>query len=101
MSGVTSTNTGVTPARAIGEMSVENVTGEVMISSPGWGRSSSIARYRAEDPLLTMTPRRLSKVAATNCSSLRTFLPMRIAVDDPLSTSTTAAISSSPCTLPA
>ena len=33
--------------------------------------------------------------------NLRTFLPMRIAVDDPLSTSTTAAISSSPWTLPA
>ena len=60
-----------------------------------------MARYSADEPLLTITPRRLSKVAATSCSSLRTCLPMRSAVGDPLSTSTTAAISSSPWTLPA
>ncbi len=44
VSGVTSTNAGTMPARIIGAMSVENVTAEVMISSPGSRSSTSIAR---------------------------------------------------------
>jgi len=40
----TSTKTGTRPARIIGAMSVENVTDEVMISSPGSRPSSSTAR---------------------------------------------------------
>ena len=44
VSGVTSTNAGTSPARIIGAMSVENVTAEVMISSPGSRSSTSTAR---------------------------------------------------------
>src|SRR5690242_21962685 len=40
-----------------------------------------------------MTPRRLSKSAATRFSISRTFLPIRNAVGPPVSTSTTASIS--------
>jgi hypothetical protein len=44
VSGSTSTNTGTSPARTIGATSVENVTAEVTISSPGSSPSSSTAR---------------------------------------------------------
>ena len=76
-------------------MSVENVTAEVMISSPGEQPSRSTARYSAEEPELHITPRRFPNNSATPCSNDRTFLPMRNAVDGPRNTSTTAAISSS------
>ena len=64
VSGSTSTNTGTRPARTIGAMSVENVTADVMISSPGCRPSSSTARYSAEEPELHMTPRRLPNSSA-------------------------------------
>ncbi len=48
-----------------------------------------------------MIPRRLPKYSATPCSNAFTFLPTRSAVAPPRSTSTTASISSSSCTLPA
>ncbi len=80
VSGVTSTNTGISPARSIGAMSVENVTAEVMISSPGSSPSTSMARYNAELPELHITPRRLAKSRATSASIAFTFLPMRNAV---------------------
>ncbi len=44
VSGVTSTNAGTSRARIIGAMSVENVTAEVMISSPGSRSRTSTAR---------------------------------------------------------
>ena len=44
VSGVTSTNAGTSPARTIGATSVENVTAEVTISSPGASSSTSTAR---------------------------------------------------------
>ena len=44
VSGSTSTNAGTMPARTMGAMSVENVTADVMISSPGSQPSSSTAR---------------------------------------------------------
>ncbi len=44
VSGVTSTNAGTMPLRIIGAMSVEKVTAEVTISSPGSRSSTSIAR---------------------------------------------------------
>ena len=44
VSGSTSTNTGTIPARTSGAMSVENVTADVMTSSPGSHPSSSTAR---------------------------------------------------------
>jgi hypothetical protein len=44
VSGSTSTNTGTSPARTIGATSVENVSGEVMISAPRGRPSSSTAR---------------------------------------------------------
>ncbi len=82
-------------------MSVEKVTAEVITSSPGSHPSSSTARYSAEEPELHMIPRRLPKYSATPCSNAFTFLLMRSADGPPRSTSTTASISSSPCTLPA
>ncbi len=44
VSGSTSTNAGTSPARTRGAMSVENVTAEVITSSPGSHPSSSTAR---------------------------------------------------------
>lgn len=44
VSGVTSTNTGTTPLRTIGAMSVENVTALVITSSPGSRSRTSMAR---------------------------------------------------------
>ncbi len=101
VSGSTSTNAGTIPARTSGAMSVENVTAAVTISSPGSHPSSSMARYRADEPELHMMPRRFPKYAATPCSNALTFLLIRSAEGPPRRTSTTASISSSPCTLPA
>ena len=55
-------------------MSVEKVTGDVMISSPGSRPSTSMARYSAELPELHMTPRRLPNSSATRCSIALTLL---------------------------
>ena len=82
-------------------MSVEKVTAEVITSSPGAQSSSSTARYNADEPELHMIPRRFPKYSATPRSNSLTFLLMRNADAPPRSTSTTASISSSSCTLPA
>ena len=44
VSGVTSTNAGITPLRTSGATSVEKVTALVTISSPGWRSIASNAR---------------------------------------------------------
>jgi hypothetical protein len=44
VSGSTSTNTGTSPARTIGAMSVEKVSGDVMILGAARQSSSSTAR---------------------------------------------------------
>ena len=51
-----STKTGTIPDWTMGAISVENVMGEVMISSPGCRRRRSIASRRDDDPELTITP---------------------------------------------
>ena len=61
----------------MGAISVENVMGEVMISSPGSRRSRSIASRRDDDPELTMTPWFLDSSSAI-CVS-------RVATDSPIS----------------
>ena len=53
VSGSTSTNAGTIPARTIGATSVENVTADVITSSPGSRSSSSTARYNADEPSCT------------------------------------------------
>ena len=54
--GSMSTKTGTIPDWTMGAISVENVMGEVMISSPGCRRRRSIASRRDDDPELTITP---------------------------------------------
>ncbi len=101
VSGVTSTNTGTKLARIMGAMSVEKVTDEVMISSPGDRPRTSMAKYNADDPELHMIPRFFPKREATRRSISRTFLPIRSAVGPPRRTLTTASISRSSWTDPA
>ena len=56
VSGSTSTSTGTMPDCTIGAMSVENVSTDVMISSPGSQWSRSRARRNADEPELTIPP---------------------------------------------
>jgi len=101
VSGSTSTNTGTSPARTSDDTSVEKVRTEVSTSAPFGRPSSSTARNNAEDPEFTAMPWRLANSAATCCSNSRTRRPMRNAPGPLRSTSTTASISASSCTLPA
>ena len=55
VSGSTSTSAETMPARASGAMSAENVSAEVMTSSPGSQPRRSTASCSAEVPELTMT----------------------------------------------
>src|SRR3979409_1356119 len=65
VSGSTSMNTGTQPARTIGAISVEKVSGEVITSEPAGRSSNSIARYSADDPELHITPNGLPNKRAT------------------------------------
>ena len=81
------------PDWTIGAMSVENVSGEVMTSSPGSRPSRSMASRSADEPELTITPCCLASSSATRRSMAATDAPE---VERSLvrSTSTTASISS-------
>ena len=64
--------------------------------------SSSTARYERGGARVAHHPASLAEqLGDAAARTPRTLLPMRSAVDGPRSTSTTAAISSSSCTLPA
>ncbi|CAB5022183.1 unannotated protein [freshwater metagenome] len=99
VSSSASTSTGVSPARTMGAMSVENVSPQVTISSSGAKSSSSIARYSADEPELTMTPRDLPNSAATWRSMAMTRRPGHRPWGPDRNTSTTASISRSSWTL--
>ena len=100
VSGSTSTNTGTRPARTSDEMSVENVSVDVMTSEPAGRSSSSTARYSADEPEFTITPDDLPYNAATWRSISATFLPIAKLVTPPSRTSITASFSAWSCTLP-
>ena len=95
-----STNTGTSPDWAMGAMSVENVSGEVMISSPGSRPSRSMAMRRADEPEFTIRPKRLDSLAATRSSRARVASPISSFGLDRI-TAATASISRSSCTAPA
>ena len=101
VSGSTSANTGTRPARTSGATSVEKVTAAVITSLPGGKSASSTAKYSADDPELHMSPRCLPNRSATARSKALTLRPGHSAAAPPCSTSTTASISSSSCTLAA
>ena len=97
---VMSANTGTRPDWTMGATSVENVSGEVMISSPGSRPSRSMAIRRAEDPEFTIRPNRLASLAATRSSSARVASPISSFGLSRI-TAATASISRSSCTAPA
>ncbi len=75
VSGVTSTNAGTRPARIIGAMSVENVTADVMISSPGSSPEHLDGEVqRGAAGVAHDTPRRLPNSSATRRSMARDVL---------------------------
>ena len=84
----------------MGAMSVENVSGDVMISSPGSMPSRSTAMRSADEPEFTMSPYRLDSLAATRSSKARVAAPISSFGLDRI-TAATASISRSSCTAPA
>jgi hypothetical protein len=99
VSGSTSTNAGTIPLRTSGAMSLENVSGDVITSSPGSQPSRSTASQHADVPLFTITPCRWPRSSAQRRSNSSTLgpsssVPVR-------RTSTIASISRSSCTPPA
>ena len=99
VSGSTSTKTGTSPSCTMEDTSVEKVSTEVMISSPGSRSSSPMPRSSAEDPELTITPSSLPSTVDTSSSKRATFSPMLRSPER--STSSTASISRSSWIAPA
>ena len=100
VSGSTSTNTGMIPLRTSGAMSLENVSGDVMTSSPGSQPRRSTASHRAEVPLFTITACCLASSSAPRRSNSATSGPIA-SRPGACSTATTASISRWSCTGPA
>ena len=82
-------------------LQVEKVTAAVTTSLPLGRSRSSTARERAEEPELHMRPRALPKRSATARSMAFTLRPGQSPPGPERSTSTTASISASSCTLAA
>ena len=87
----TSTNAGTMPLRTSGAMSLENVSGDVITSSPGEQSSRSTASHNADVPLFTITPCCFASSSATRRSISSTRCPRISSLF--CSTSTTASIS--------
>ena len=84
----------------MGAMSVEKVSGDVMISSPGSKSSRSMAMRRADEPEFTIRPNRFDSLAATRASRARVASPISSFGLSRI-TAATASISRSSCTAPA
>jgi len=78
VSGSTSTNAGTMPLRTSGAMSLENVSGDVITSSPGSHPSRSTASQMADVPLFTITACCLASTAPNKLTVLRSQRDQRM-----------------------